>query len=32
VIGLFFLGIGVTFFGALIAWYILNNFVLDDDE
>ena len=31
-IGLFFLGIGVTFFGFLIAWYVINNCVLDDDE
>jgi len=32
VIGLFFLGMGVTFLGALIAWYVINNYVLKDDE
>ena len=31
-IGLFFVGMGVTFVGFLIAWYIVNNFVLKDDE
>jgi len=31
-IGLFFLGIGVTFFGFLIAWYILNNYVLKKND
>jgi len=31
-IGLFFVGIVVIFFGALIAWYIINNYVLKKDD
>jgi len=30
-IGLFFVGMGVTFVGFLIAWYIINRWVLKDD-
>jgi divalent metal cation (Fe/Co/Zn/Cd) transporter len=30
-IGLFFVGIGVTFVGFLIAWYVINRWVLKDD-
>ena len=29
--GLFFVGIGVTFVGALIVWYVINNYVVNDD-
>jgi hypothetical protein len=32
VIGLFFFGMGATFLGALIVWYVINNYVLKDDE
>ena len=31
-IGLFFVGMGVILIGALIIWYVLNNYVLKDDE
>ena len=31
-IGLFFIGIGVTFIDALIAWWVINNFVIKDDK
>ena len=31
-IGLFFFGMGATFLGALIVWYVINNYVLKDDE
>ena len=31
-IGLFFLGMGATLVGGLIAWYIINNYVIDKDE
>ena len=31
-IGLFFLGMGVILVGGLITWYIINNYVLKDDE
>ena len=31
-IGLFFVGMGALLIGALIAWYIINNFVLKNDE
>jgi hypothetical protein len=31
-IGLFFVGMGALLIGALIAWYIINNYVLKDDE
>jgi hypothetical protein len=30
-IGLFFVGMGVIFIGALIVWYVINNWVLKDD-
>jgi len=32
VIGLFFLGMGATLVGGLIAWYIINNYVINKDE
>ena len=31
-IGLFFLGMGATLVGGLIAWYIINNYVINKDE
>ena len=31
-IGLFFVGMGALLIGALIAWYIINNYVLKDDD
>ena len=31
-IGLFFVGMGALLIGALIAWYVINNFVLKNDE
>ena len=31
-IGLFFLGMGVILVGGLITWYVINNYVLNDDE
>jgi len=31
-IGLFFVGMGALLIGALITWYVINNFVLKDDE
>jgi hypothetical protein len=31
-IGLFFVGMIAIFIGALITWYIINNYVLNDDE
>jgi len=31
VIGLFFVGMGATFVGALIVWYVINNYVVKDD-
>ena len=31
-IGLFFVGMGVTLIGALIAWFIINKFVIAKDE
>jgi len=31
-IGLFFVGMGALLIGALITWYIINNYVLKDDE
>ena len=31
-IGLFFVGMGALLIGALIAWYVINNYVLKDDE
>ena len=30
-IGVFFVGMGVTFVGALIVWYVINNYVVNDD-
>ena len=30
-IGLFFVGMGALLIGGLIAWYIINNYVLKDD-
>ena len=31
-IGLFFLGMGATLIGALIVWWVINNFVIKDEE
>tara|TARA_Y100000114_G_C11591908_1_gene246179 strand:- start:94 stop:195 length:102 start_codon:yes stop_codon:yes gene_type:complete len=31
-IGLFFVGMGVTLIGALIAWFIINNYVINKDD
>ena len=31
-IGLFFLGMGVILVGGLITWYVINNYVLKNDE
>jgi hypothetical protein len=31
-IGLFFVGMGVLLIGALITWYVINNYVLKNDE
>ena len=31
-IGLFFVGMGGILIGALIIWYVINNYVLKDDE
>ena len=31
-IGLCFVGMGVILIGALIIWYVINNYVLKDDE
>ena len=31
-IGLFFVGMIAIFIGALITWYIINNYVLNNDE
>jgi len=31
-IGLFFLGMGAILVGGLIAWYIINNYVVNKDE
>jgi len=31
-IGLFFVGMGALLIGALITWYVINNFVLKNDE
>jgi hypothetical protein len=31
-IGLFFVGMGAILIGALIVWYVINNYVLKDDE
>jgi len=32
VIGLFFFGMGATLIGALIVWYVINKFVVDNEE
>ena len=31
-IGLFFIGMGATLIGALIVWFVINKFVVKDDE
>ena len=31
-IGLFFVGMSAILIGGLITWYIINNYVLNDDE
>jgi len=31
-IGLFFVGMGATFIGALIVWYVINKFVMNNEE
>tara|TARA_R100001443_G_scaffold27055_1_gene40344 strand:- start:412 stop:513 length:102 start_codon:yes stop_codon:yes gene_type:complete len=31
-IGLFFVGMGVTLIGALIVWYVINNYVMKNEE
>jgi hypothetical protein len=31
-IGLFFVGMGAILIGTLIVWYVINNYVLKDDE
>ena len=31
-IGLFFVGMGATLIGALIVWFVINKFVVKDDE
>jgi len=31
-IGLCFVGMGALLIGALITWYVINNFVLKNDE
>jgi hypothetical protein len=31
-IGLFFVGMGALLIGALITWYVINNFVLKNDD
>ena len=31
-IGLFFIGMGATLIGALIGWFVINKFVVKDDE
>jgi len=31
-IGLFFFGMGATLIGALIVWYVINKFVVNDEE
>ena len=31
-IGLFFVGMGALLIGALITWYVINNFVLKKDK
>ena len=31
-LGMFFLGIGATLVGGLIVWWVINNFVIEEDE
>tara|TARA_R100000664_G_C2640712_1_gene65861 strand:- start:311 stop:418 length:108 start_codon:yes stop_codon:yes gene_type:complete len=31
-IGMFFFGMGATFIGALIVWFVINKFVVKDDK
>jgi|TARA_R100001480_G_scaffold799_1_gene2379 hypothetical protein len=31
-IGLFFVGMGATLIGALIVWYVINNYVIKKDK
>jgi len=31
-IGLFFVGMGATLIGALIVWYVINNYVIKKDN
>ena len=31
-IGLFFIGMGATLIGALIAWWVINAFVIKNDK
>ena len=31
-IGLFFIGMGATLIGALIAWWVFNTFVIKNDK
>ena len=31
-IGLFFIGMGATLIGALIVWWVINNFVIKDKK
>ena len=31
-IGLFFFGMGATLIGALIVWYVINKFVINNEE
>ena len=31
-IGLFFIGMGATLIGALIVWFVINKFVVNDNE
>jgi hypothetical protein len=32
VIGLFFFGMGATLIGALIVWYVINKYVVKNEE
>jgi hypothetical protein len=32
VIGLFFFGMGATLIGALIVWYVINKYVVKDEN
>jgi len=32
VIGLFFVGMGATLIGALIVWYVINKYVVKNEE